>query len=128
LILTEILQNNYYALLDLKKSNKKAGEVRKVKNKLRTIVNKALKSFEKKLPDDQKILMHKELETYHQIIKQTEPKTIYRIEQNAKKSVQIFAKIIRFCCKFSKDFDIEINNKSKQKFIEHVNNIKKQKK
>lgn len=112
----------------MKKSNKKAGEVRKVKNKLRTIVNKALKSFEKKLPDDQKILMHKELETYHQIIKQTEPKTIYRIEQNAKKSVQIFAKIIRFCCKFSKDFDIEINNKSKQKFIEHVNNIKKQKK
>lgn len=44
-----------------------------------------------------------------------------------KKSVQIFAKIIGFCCKFSKDFDIEINNKSKQKFIEHVNNIKNKK-
>ena len=113
--------------LRFEKSNKKAGEVRKAKNKLRTIVNQALKSFEKKLPDNQKILMRKELESYHQIIKQTEPKTVYRIEQNAKKSVQIFAKIIGLCCKFSKDFDIEINNKSKQKFIEHVNNIKNKK-
>jgi len=76
----------------LKKINKKAGEVRKAKNKLRTIVNQALKSFEKKLPDDKKILMRKELEKYHQIIKQTEQKTLYRIEQNAKKISTNFCK------------------------------------
>lgn len=110
--------------LRFEKSCKKAGTVKKARNKLRTIVINVVKNFEKKMTEEQKSLMRSELDKYHQIIKQTEPKTLYYIEKNAQKSIQDFAKIIGFCCKYSKNFNLDIIDKKRQKFIEHVHNIK----
>ena len=81
-------------------------------------------TVKKKMTEEQKGLMRSELDKYHQIIKQTEPKTLYYIEKNAQKSIQDFAKIIGFCCKYSKNFNLNIMDKNRHKFIEHVHNIK----
>ncbi len=110
--------------LRFEKSNKKSGSVKKAKNKFRTIVVNIVKVFENKLSDEQKILMKSKLEIYHQIIKQTEPKTLYFIEKNALASIQKFGKIIGFCYKYAKEFDIDVNIKLKKNFIECIHNIK----
>lgn len=111
-------------ILRFEKNNKKAGSIKKARNRLRTIVINVVKTFEKKLSEEQKILMRSELEKYHQIIRQTEPKTLYYIEKNAQKSIKVFGYIVGFCCKFIKNFSLNIDDKYRIAFIEHINNIK----
>ncbi len=110
--------------LRFEKSNKKAGSVKKAKNKFRTIVINVVKVFESKLSNEQKILMKSKLEIYHQIIKQTEPKTLYFVEKNALVSIQKYGKIIGFCYKYANEFNIDVNIKFKKNFIECMHNIK----
>ena len=111
-------------VLRFEKRGAKAGEVKKSKKQLRTITINVVKAFEKALSKEQKRMISTELALYHKVIQQTEPKTLYYIVKNAQISIQNFGKVVGFCYKYAKDFQIDIDIKLKKKFIDHVHQIK----
>ena len=114
-------------IIRFEKSAKKAGDVQKAKNKLRTIAKNAVKDLENKLNDEQKNIISERLEIYHQIIRQTQPKTLYYIEKDSKKSLKDYGKIIGNCYRYFKKFNIDVDNKLRTNFMEHVDKIKNKK-